>query len=56
MIDIKDNQDYEVINPRTGQREIWSGERIRIYQIVYGGEIEPPKKSPKKKTSTTKKD
>lgn len=56
-MELYDNKTYEVVNPKTGQREMWTGERIRIYKIVYGGDIvEAPKRpiTPKVKKRTSK--
>jgi len=51
-VQILNNKQYEVINPKTRKKEIWSGERIRIYQITYGGQVKFPMPTKDKAVAT----
>ena len=52
--DFKDKDFYEIVNPKTGNKEVWNGERIKAYQIAYRADIILPQ-PPKRETTTTKK-
>jgi len=33
------HKQYEIVHPKTGKVEVWSGERIRVYQMTYRGTV-----------------
>ena len=57
MADFRDGDHYEIVNPKTGRKEVWTGERIKAYKIAYRADIilpPPPKKSAATKKTTKK--
>lgn len=55
-MELFDNEFYEIINPSTSQTEVWTGERIKAFQVNYRTGIKmKPEEPPVKSRRTSKK-